>query len=219
MGSKKKSKLNKESSEPKPSPQPAVQDSKSIKTRGKFKGGDDDKGELITDPRFSSVHWDPRFQNIPKRTSKFEIDSRFEPMFTDKRFGSSSGAVDKRGKPKKHDDGNKLRRYYRIEDDEGKVKEDECKAKVKEEESESEEELELAEEESESESEPEWEEDADVAASGESDTGTDTDEEDYDDEAVFEDVVSGIEVYYFLIFILLNYIVIVIKILIAIRKS
>uniref|UniRef100_A0A803NNR4 NUC153 domain-containing protein n=1 Tax=Cannabis sativa TaxID=3483 RepID=A0A803NNR4_CANSA len=58
-------------------------------------GGPDVK--LITDSRFASVQSDPRFKRAPKHKTKVEIDSRFNRMFTDKRFAPSSAPVDKRG--------------------------------------------------------------------------------------------------------------------------
>ncbi|KAF7828993.1 Pre-rRNA-processing protein esf1 [Senna tora] len=85
-------------------------------------------GKIITDPRFSSLHTDPRFREPPKHKTKVAIDSRFDRMFTDKSFSSSSAPVDKRGKPKKRNSQkSSLRHYYKI-DEEGKreeVEEDE----------------------------------------------------------------------------------------------
>ncbi|KAM5546862.1 pre-rRNA-processing protein esf1 [Rosa sericea] len=171
---------------------------------------------IITDPRFASVHWDPRFKNAPKHKAKVEIDDRFKAMFTDPRFASSSAPSDKRGKlKKKADPGEALRHYYQTNEDEEEVKydkvepkedeeEDELsdeevesekeveKVKLEEEESESEEEEETANlEEEESESE-ELEED-DVAGSESettTDTGTDDEEE---DEVVFEDGMPAMQ--------------------------
>jgi len=36
--------------------------------------------------RFSKVLSDPKFRPIPKKTTKLEIDERFEKMFTGKQF-------------------------------------------------------------------------------------------------------------------------------------
>lgn len=82
-----------------------------------------DGGKLVTDERFSRVHWDPRFRPLPKHKNKVELDPRFKSMFSDKRFSSSAALLDKRGRPKKHNKQNPLHRYYRIE--ENKDKEDE----------------------------------------------------------------------------------------------
>ncbi|KAL5557512.1 hypothetical protein UlMin_039748 [Ulmus minor] len=79
------------------------------------RGGDGAK--LITDSRFAAVHSDPRFRKIPKHKSKVEIDSRFDRMFKDPNFVSSSAPVDKRGKPRKRTE-NALRHYYRLEEEE-----------------------------------------------------------------------------------------------------
>lgn len=75
---------------------------------------------MIDDPRFASVHTDPRFQRVPKRESKVTIDSRFNRMFTDKNFGTSSAPVDKRGRPKRQKTDSSLRHYYRIEEEDTK---------------------------------------------------------------------------------------------------
>uniref|UniRef100_A0A6N2M125 Uncharacterized protein n=1 Tax=Salix viminalis TaxID=40686 RepID=A0A6N2M125_SALVM len=78
------------------------------------------KNEMIDDPRFASVHTDPRFQTVPKRESKVTIDSRFNRMFTDKNFGTSSAPVDKRGRPRKQKGDTSLRHYYRTEEEDDK---------------------------------------------------------------------------------------------------
>ncbi|KAF7134565.1 hypothetical protein RHSIM_Rhsim08G0030800 [Rhododendron simsii] len=78
---------------------------------------DDGGKKVITDPRFASVHSDPRFAKFTPHKAKVKIDSRFERVFTDKSFSSSSAKIDKRGKPKK-DTQNPLKRYYRLEDEE-----------------------------------------------------------------------------------------------------
>ncbi|KAK1365254.1 NUC153 domain-containing protein [Heracleum sosnowskyi] len=74
--------------------------------------------KVITDPRFASVHSDPRFHNPPKHKSKVTIDSRFNRMFTDKNFTSSSTRIDKRGKVRKEDSlaKNPLKHYYRLDE-------------------------------------------------------------------------------------------------------
>lgn len=80
--------------------------------------------KVITDPRFASVHSDPRFQNPPKHKSKVTIDSRFNRMFTDKNFTSSSTRIDKRGKVKKEDSvaKNPLKHFYRLDEEDKKGK-------------------------------------------------------------------------------------------------
>lgn len=84
-----------------------------------------DDNKVISDPRFSKVHTDPRFREAPKRVTKVAIDSRFNKVFTDKSFLPGSAPVDKRGRPK-HNTTSQLdtyRHYYKIdvEDDENKV--------------------------------------------------------------------------------------------------
>ncbi|GMH25164.1 hypothetical protein Nepgr_027007 [Nepenthes gracilis] len=79
-----------------------------------------DGDRLITDPRFAKVHLDPRFRKAPRHKTKVAIDSRFDRMFTDKKFSVSSAPVDKKGKRKKQDLGDALRRYYHLEEKEDK---------------------------------------------------------------------------------------------------
>ncbi|XP_050229795.1 pre-rRNA-processing protein ESF1 [Mercurialis annua] len=101
--------------------------------------------KLISDPRFASVHSDPRFQKVPRHKSKVEIDSRFNRMFTDKSFSGSSAPSDPRGKAKKQRPESFLRHYYRVEEEvekQGKEIETKVSTEVEDEESESEEELE-----------------------------------------------------------------------------
>lgn len=79
-------------------------------------------GKIITDARFSSVHFDPRFREAPKRNSKVVIDSRFDRMFTDKNFASSKAPIDKRGKLRKNSHSqNPLKHYYHLEEEENQV--------------------------------------------------------------------------------------------------
>ncbi|XP_054824273.1 pre-rRNA-processing protein esf1 isoform X2 [Prosopis cineraria] len=81
-------------------------------------------GKVIADPRFSSLHTDPRFREPPKRKTKVAIDSRFDRIFTDKSFLPSSAPVDKRGKLRKQNlRQSSLRHYYKM-DEEGNQEED-----------------------------------------------------------------------------------------------
>ncbi|KAK2991893.1 hypothetical protein RJ640_011582 [Escallonia rubra] len=88
--------------------------------------------KLITDPRFASVHSDPRFQAAPRHKSKVAIDSRFNRMFTDKSFASSSVRIDKRGKRRDDSSQHPLKHYYRLESEDerktGKEKSDEAES-------------------------------------------------------------------------------------------
>nr|XP_010917202.1 pre-rRNA-processing protein ESF1 [Elaeis guineensis] len=77
------------------------------------------RNSRITDPRFSSAHFDPRFQRMPKRESKVVIDSRFSRMFSEKNFSTSSAPIDKRGKARKEKGVNPLLHYYLHQDEEG----------------------------------------------------------------------------------------------------
>lgn len=90
------------------------------------KGSDgvaEDGKQMINDPRFSSAHTDPRFRRMPRRELKVAIDSRFKPVFSDKRFTMGSAPVDKRGKRRSGgSSNNSLREFYRIEEDDKKKK-------------------------------------------------------------------------------------------------
>ncbi|XP_015889719.3 pre-rRNA-processing protein ESF1 [Ziziphus jujuba] len=148
--------------------------------------GDGGGNKIITDPRFASVHSDPRFQKVPMHKSKVSIDSRFNRMFTDKSFTTSSAPVDKRGKRKKDNSENSLRHYYRMDEDRGKEESDD------EEDSESEESEKLGPEESDAETSDEsdaseTEEEVEME-SGESEYSSATDED--EEEVVYEDYES-----------------------------
>ncbi|CAK7355655.1 unnamed protein product [Dovyalis caffra] len=165
--------------------------------------------EIIDDPRFASTHTDPRFQRVPKRELKVAIDSRFNRMFTDKNFGTSSAPVDKRGRPKKQKTDTSLRHFYRIEEEEKKgakknkrkeevlsseeeeeeIEKDAKKRKRKEESLISEEEEEEEEEESES-------DDVDVEGSEEEESSSSSSDEeiDYEDEEDMDNVEGLIAV-------------------------
>lgn len=166
------------------------------------------KNEMIDDPRFASVHTDPRFQRVPKRESKVTIDSRFNRMFTDKNFSTSSAPVDKRGRPKRQKTDSSLRHYYRIEEedtkDAKKKRKDEVLSSEEEEDSKKrkrKEEVLSSEEEEESESgseeleDLETESDDDVGGSEEEETSSSSssDEEEEDMENVEVENVPVIE--------------------------
>ncbi|KAK9990114.1 hypothetical protein SO802_025099 [Lithocarpus litseifolius] len=172
---KKQPKLNKDSE-----PSPTAQDSNN--------GGGK---KIITDARFASVHSDPRFQNFPRHKSKVAIDSRFDRMFKDKSFASSSAPLDKRGKRKQRNQESHLRHYYKIEEEE-KEKEEEKKeissSSDEEEEEEDDDDEKVVEDsrfgklESETDSEESEPENGELEEST-----TDTDDTDEDDEAVYEE--------------------------------
>ncbi|KAI3838342.1 hypothetical protein MKX03_005470 [Papaver bracteatum] len=78
---------------------------------------------VITDTRFSSVHHDPRFQEVPNHHSKVLIDKRFIPVLK-KNFSPSKSRVDKRGKRIYVNPENRLHQYYRLDKEEMKKKKD-----------------------------------------------------------------------------------------------
>lgn len=96
-------------------------------------------GKVISDPRFSSLHTDPRFREPRKRTTKVAIDSRFDRIFTDKSFLPSSAPVDKRGKVRHQNLPQSSLRHYHKMDEEGKQEEKEDLEEESEEESKEEE--------------------------------------------------------------------------------
>ncbi|KAK1308320.1 hypothetical protein QJS10_CPA09g00110 [Acorus calamus] len=109
---KNKKKKNKRTKEESPSPSAAEDEPKPLRRR-------------ITDPRFASAQSDPRFQRAPSLKSKVSIDSRFNKMFSDKRFSSASSApVDKHGRANRgRRSENPLRHYYRQNEEEGEEEE------------------------------------------------------------------------------------------------
>ncbi|KAK8672757.1 hypothetical protein V6N13_111120 [Hibiscus sabdariffa] len=119
MGSKNKGHKLKTKNKNKPDSRPSALDSNNKSETASGSGGG---GEIIKDARFASIHTDPRFHTVPKHKSKVVIDSRFNRMYTDKNFASSSAPLDKRGKAKKGNSQNSLRHYYHLEDEEGEEK-------------------------------------------------------------------------------------------------
>lgn len=134
---------------------------------------------VVEDERFQSVHYDPIFQNIPKKESKVEVDFRFDRMFTDESFGNRSRAkIDKRGKIKEKTESH-LTRYY-VEEKEKKMKK-KNKAAIEEDKK-----IENEERESKDEEETDSEEDSESTELEESSSSDD--DEEYDD---FEDDEEG----------------------------
>ncbi|XP_047319355.1 pre-rRNA-processing protein esf1 [Impatiens glandulifera] len=159
-----------------------VNDSSQVREDIGNRRGDSGKKDVVTDPRFSHVHYDPRFARARKQKTKVAIDSRFNRMFTDKNFSSSSAQVDKRGKPKpkKKDGENPLKHYYSLEDDEGRIKEVSKESK-------SESDNDEANDESESESD---DNELKRLKGKVQETGSEDEEDDDEDEGVDEDVES-----------------------------
>lgn len=153
----------------------------------------DAKVIIISDPRYSKAHTDPRFREAPKRETKVAVDSRFNRMFTHKSFLPSSAPVDKRGKPKNNPTSQlgSLRHYYKIDEKEVEQSSDE--------EEENEEELLKAnqvkpESDKGTESEETSESESEETSESESDVDTDTDEG--ADEEVYEEEASDVHVLY-----------------------
>jgi hypothetical protein len=72
--------------------------------------------KIASDPRFAHILSDPRFKTIPRRVRKVNIGSRFQSMFTDKKFRVIYG-VDKRGRKVHESSAEDMRRYYHLHDD------------------------------------------------------------------------------------------------------
>ncbi|KAL2333837.1 hypothetical protein Fmac_015050 [Flemingia macrophylla] len=151
-------------------------------------------GNIISDPRFSKAHTDPRFREAPKRETKVAIDSRFNRMFTHKSFLPSSAPVDKRGKLKSNTTSQlgSLRHYYKIEE----IKEEEASVKasrVKPKSGKGAKSKVTCESESESEETSESESEESGESESESAIDTDTDTDEGEDEEVYEEETFGVQ--------------------------
>lgn len=72
----------------------------------------------MSDPRFARLKSDPRFRRPRKKQSKVVIDDRFKHVLVAGKK-VKSGGVDKYGRPvSKTNDGDNLRRFYRLENEE-----------------------------------------------------------------------------------------------------
>ena len=92
------------------------------KPRGSGAGGgrshNTNPGRLISDPRFSHAHTDPRFSRPRVAAHSFTPDARFASMFDDAAFGGGGGAqVDKWGRRVRAKGGERLRKFYGMTDD------------------------------------------------------------------------------------------------------
>ncbi|KAI4327777.1 hypothetical protein L6164_020201 [Bauhinia variegata] len=126
MGSKREEKLKKEKKKNKKDSLKSDHSPLVPESHGEEENAGGGGRKVVTDPRFSSVHRDPRFREAPKHETKVAIDSRFDRLFNDKRFLPSSAPVNKRGKPQKRNtQQGSLRHYYRTEEVEKVDDEDE----------------------------------------------------------------------------------------------
>lgn len=83
-----------------------------------FGGGSRHSGsKTIKDPRFASIHTDPRFRKAHKRETKVVIDSRFSHIFTGDRFAATKARIDKRGRHKEDSSQNRLKDYYHLDEE------------------------------------------------------------------------------------------------------
>ncbi|KAI9679279.1 MAG: pre-rRNA-processing protein esf1 [Caeruleum heppii] len=74
--------------------------------------------DLITDPRFSNIHSDPRYRLPSKRHTHVKLDHRFARMLDDDDF-SRKASVDRYGRRLPKDQGKReLERFYRLEENE-----------------------------------------------------------------------------------------------------
>ena len=107
-----------------------AREDKRTKNARRFGGGggaramDANDSDVVTDPRFASMHRDPRFMAMPRKETAVTIDERFKGVFEDPNFASgTSGTRDKRGRRGTNDKGAMakqradMRAYYKMEDD------------------------------------------------------------------------------------------------------
>jgi hypothetical protein len=84
-----------------------------------------DRAPVTTDPRFATIHSDPRFAPPKKKDTKLSIDKRFSRVLSDARF-SSKAAVDRYGRKLPKEAGREeLERFYELEDDEDEDEDEE----------------------------------------------------------------------------------------------
>ncbi|KAI9473738.1 MAG: hypothetical protein EXX96DRAFT_487694 [Benjaminiella poitrasii] len=82
------------------------------------------RAPVTNDPRFASVHNDPRFLRPKKKDMKVAIDKRFASMMTSTDF-SDAPRVDRYGRRLKQDTAEKeLKRFYRLEESDQESDED-----------------------------------------------------------------------------------------------
>ena len=93
----------------------------------KPRGGRDGAGaprtagsRVISDPRFSHAHTDPRFSRPRAATHSYTPDARFNRMFNDAAFGTEA-RVDKWGRKVAVKGGERLKKFYGIEDEKDDV--------------------------------------------------------------------------------------------------
>ncbi|EPX74289.1 pre-rRNA processing protein Esf1 [Schizosaccharomyces octosporus yFS286] len=100
-----------------------------------------DGKQVVNDPRFQSVHSDPRFSKVRRGNLKVRVDERFKSLKDDKDF-KTSASVDKYGRKLKQDKSAKeIERLYDVEDKDSSSEEsDEDKNKAGEREEDEEEE-------------------------------------------------------------------------------
>eukprot|EP00596_Hydrurales_sp_CCMP1899_P000318 CAMPEP_0119044192 /NCGR_PEP_ID=MMETSP1177-20130426/29368_1 /TAXON_ID=2985 /ORGANISM="Ochromonas sp, Strain CCMP1899" /LENGTH=927 /DNA_ID=CAMNT_0007013849 /DNA_START=125 /DNA_END=2905 /DNA_ORIENTATION=+ len=58
-------------------------------------------GNVVNDPRFSSMHSAPTFKKVQKDNKKIKVDERFQKVLTDDRFRAVPGAIDIYGRKAK----------------------------------------------------------------------------------------------------------------------
>ncbi|KAL9601068.1 MAG: hypothetical protein Q9219_002777 [cf. Caloplaca sp. 3 TL-2023] len=94
---------------------------KALKSRQNLPNAQNDR---ITDSRFANIQTDPKFRLPSKKNTHVQIDKRFERMLRDEGF-SNRAKVDRFGRKLPKDAGRKeLERYYRIQEDQDGLSED-----------------------------------------------------------------------------------------------
>ncbi len=94
--------------------------------------GKKDSNNGGNDPRFSSMLSAPMFKKTRHDHNKVKLDGRFEAVLKDKRFTSSGGEVDKRGRKVHKDKSNvsELSEFYTIDQDDEKDNEESTETKT-----------------------------------------------------------------------------------------
>lgn len=73
---------------------------------------------LVTDDRFSAVHWDPRFGRVPRRASKVVVDDRFKhELKKNPAFRGTTTRVDRFGRSKDDESRAALERVFELRSD------------------------------------------------------------------------------------------------------
>lgn len=86
----------------------------------------------VTDDRFSSLHWDPRFSRVPKATRVLPVDDRFKAALVENpAFRRGTAPVDRFGRTKEREGDALLKGLYDLESEDEDGSEDGSEGEVK----------------------------------------------------------------------------------------